>query len=220
MLGGRFARLSLDRPLPLHIGDRVLLRDPGAAAGQAGGRPVFGATVIDVSPPRLRGTGTAAAAERELSSWSEPPTTPDLLRRHLLLRASEALAMGLRDLPPPVSGEWLADPAHWQRLRQLLAAAVAAHATRDPLAPGLPLEAARAELGLPDRVLVEALAADRPAGQRRRDAPRERRVPEPWPPPRNRAAGRTRPRWRAGAAARHRWHHGAVRPGPPAAAGG
>ena len=164
MLGGRFARLSLDRPLPLHIGDRVLLRDPGAAAGQAGGRPVFGATVIDVSPPRLRGTGTAAAAERELSSWSEPPTTPDLLRRHLLLRASEALAMGLRDLPPPVSGEWLADPAHWQRLRQLLAAAVAAHATRDPLAPGLPLEAARAELGLPDRVLVEALAADAPQG--------------------------------------------------------
>ena len=164
MLGGRFARLSLDRPLPLHIGDRVLLRDPGAAAGQAGGRPVFGATVIDVSPPRLRGTGAAAAAEQELSSWSEPPTSPDLLRRHLLLRASEASAMGLRDLPPPVTGEWLADPAHWRRLRGLLAAAVAAHAKRDPLAPGLPLEAARAELGLPDRALVEALAADPPGG--------------------------------------------------------
>src|SRR6516165_5270361 len=123
-LGGRFARLSLDRPLPLHIGDRVLLRDPGAAAGQASGRPVFGATVIDVSPPRLRGTGAAAAAEQELSSWSEPPATPDLLRRHLLLRASQASAMGLRDLPPPVSGEWLADPAHWDRLRRLLDAAV------------------------------------------------------------------------------------------------
>ena len=164
-LGGRFARLSLDRPLPLHIGDRVLLRDPGAAAGQASGRPVFGATVIDVSPPRLRGTGAAAAAEQELSSWSEPPATPDLLRRHLLLRASQASAMGLRDLPPPVSGEWLADPAHWDRLRRLLDAAVAAHATRDPLAPGLPLEAARAELDLPDRALVEALAADPPVGR-------------------------------------------------------
>jgi len=70
--------------------------------------------------------------------------------------------MGLRDLPPPVSGDWLADPAHWKRLRQLLAEAVAAHAERDPLAPGLPADAARSELGLPDRGLVEALAAGLP----------------------------------------------------------
>jgi selenocysteine-specific elongation factor len=164
MLGGRAARLSLDHSLPLHVGDRVLLRDPGAAADRAIGRPVFGATVLDVSPPRLRGNGAAAAAERELASWPEPPTAPDLLRRHRLLRAATASAMGLSDLPPPVSGEWLADPAHWQRLRQRLAAAVAAHAARDPLAPGLPLDAARAELGLPDRGLVEALVAWRPPG--------------------------------------------------------
>ena len=162
MLGGRAARLSLDHPLPLHVGDRVLLRDPGAAADRAIGRPVFGATVLDVSPPRLRGNGAAVAAERELASWPEPPAAPDLLRRHRLLRASAASAMGLSDLPPPVSGEWLADPAHWQRLRQRLAAAVAAHAARDPLAAGLPLDAARAELGLPDRGLVEALVAWRP----------------------------------------------------------
>jgi selenocysteine-specific elongation factor len=164
MLGSRVARLSLDHPLPLQVGDRVLLRDPGAAADHTGGRPIFGATVLDVLPPRLRGNGAAAAAERELASWPEPPATPDLLRRHRLLRASTASAMGLRDLPPPVSGEWLADPVHWQRLRQLLVAAVAAHATRDPLAPGLPVDAARAELGLPDRGLVGALAAWRTAG--------------------------------------------------------
>jgi selenocysteine-specific elongation factor len=67
--------------------------------------------------------------------------------------------MGVRDLPPPVSGDWLADPGHWKRLRQLLEEAVATHAERDPLAMGLPVDAARAELGLPDRSLVEALAA-------------------------------------------------------------
>ena len=164
VLGGEIVRLSLDRPLPLHVGDRVLLRDPGAAADRAAGRPVFGATVLDVSPPRLRGNGAAAAAERELSAWPEPPAAPDVLRRHRLLRAGVASAMGLRDLPPPVSGEWLADPAHWQRLRQQLAEAVAAQAKRDPVAPGLAVDAARAELGLPDRELVEALAAWRPDG--------------------------------------------------------
>ena len=31
-LGGLIARLTLDEPLPLHVGDRLLLRDPGSAA--------------------------------------------------------------------------------------------------------------------------------------------------------------------------------------------
>ena len=164
MLGGQFARLTLDHPLPLHIGDRVLLRDPGAAADHAGGRPVFGATVLDVSPPRLRGRGAAAAAARELAAWPLQPSSADLLRRHRLLKAGPAAAMGLNDLPPPVTGDWLADPGHWHQLRELLAAAVAAHQARDPLARGLPVEAARAELGLPGRDLVEALAAWPAAG--------------------------------------------------------
>jgi selenocysteine-specific elongation factor len=162
MLGSRFARLTLDHPLPLHVGDRVLLRDPGAAVDRAGGRPVFGATVLDVSPPRLRDTGAAATAARELASWPEIPAAPDLLRRHRLLRASTASAMGLTNLPPPVTGDWLADPGPWAQLRERLEAAVTANAARDPLAPGLAVDAARAELGLPDRDLVEALAA-RPA---------------------------------------------------------
>ncbi len=163
MLGSRIVRLTLAQPLPLIVGDRVLLRDPGAADRDSG-QPIFGATVLDVLPPPLRGRGAAAAAERELASWPEPPTAPDLLRRHRLLRASTAGAMGLRDLPPPVAGEWLADPGHWRQLRELLAEAVAAHRRRDPLAPGLPVDAARARLGLPDRRLIDALTAP-PAGR-------------------------------------------------------
>lgn len=157
-LGLGVARLRLDHPLPLHVGDRVLLRDPGAAADR-GSHPIFGATVLDVSPPRLRGNGAAAAAGRELAAWPEPPATSDLLRRHRLLRAGAVSAMGLTDLPRPVTGDWLADPAYWQRLRGLLSEAITAQAARDPLAPGLPVDAARSELGLPDRRLVEALVA-------------------------------------------------------------
>jgi selenocysteine-specific elongation factor len=158
VLGGSIARLTLDRPLPLHVGDRVLLRDPGAVADRATGRPVLGARVLDVRPPRLRGAGAAAAALGELGSWPDQPGAADLLRRHRLLRSGTASAMGLRDLPPPVRGDWLADPASWQLLRQRLAVAVAAHARSDPLALGLPVDAARVTLGLPDRGLVEALA--------------------------------------------------------------
>jgi selenocysteine-specific elongation factor len=146
-------RLMLRDPLPLHVGDRVLLRDPGSAAVM-----ILGATVLDVDPPALARRGAATAAGRELASWPDPPAAADLLRRHGLLRAAALAAMGVPGGIAPVAGDWLADPDRWAALRRRLAEVVAAHAKRDPLAIGMPPEAARAALGLPDRVLVEALA--------------------------------------------------------------
>jgi selenocysteine-specific elongation factor len=158
-LRSAIARLALREPIPLHVGDRVLLRDPGAAVpGAAVVRAaVLGAVVLDVAPPPLARRGAAASAARELASWPDRPAAADLLRRHGLLRASALLAMGISEHPEPVCGEWLTDPGHWADLARRLGEAVAAHAGREPLAPGLPLEAARAVLGLPDRRLVEAL---------------------------------------------------------------
>jgi selenocysteine-specific elongation factor len=150
-----FARLTLREPLPLHVGDRVLLRDPGAA-----GLAIFGATVLDPAPPPLARRGAAAAAAAELSGWPDVPVAADLLRRHGLLRAATLAAAGAEDPPGPVAGEWLADPAHWARLRAELPAAVAAFTARDPLAPGMPVDAARAALHLPARDLVTALLSD------------------------------------------------------------
>jgi selenocysteine-specific elongation factor len=165
VLGGAAARLSLERPLPLHVGDRVLLRAPGAASrvpagdGRSAWPAVTGATVLDVAPPPLRGRDAAAAAARELASWPAVPGAAHLLRRHGLARQSELRAMGVTAGPPPVAGEWVADPAHWSALRGRLAALAAAHAAEHPLVPGMPLDAARAALGVADRRLVGALAA-------------------------------------------------------------
>jgi len=146
-------RLTLRDPLPLHVGDRVLLRDPGSAAVT-----ILGATVLDVDPPALARRGAAAAAGRELAAWPDPPLAADLLGRHGFLRAGALAAMGVAGGPKPVAGDWLADPDRWASLGGRLAEAVAAHAKRDPLAIGMAPEAARAALGLPDRMLVEALA--------------------------------------------------------------
>jgi selenocysteine-specific elongation factor len=66
--------------------------------------------------------------------------------------------MGVPAPADPVTGDWLADPAHWARLRARLAAEAERHARRNPLEPGLPTEAARRLLDLPDRRLVDALA--------------------------------------------------------------
>ncbi len=152
---GCIARLTLREPLPLHVGDRLLLRDPGSA-----GMVILGAAVLDVAPPALARRGAAAAAGRELAAWPDAPAPGDLLRRHGLLRASAVAGMGVTGpLPAPVTGNgWLADPVRWGELRRQLAEVIAAHARRDPLAAGLPPEAARAALRLPDRALVEALA--------------------------------------------------------------
>jgi selenocysteine-specific elongation factor len=147
-----FARLTLRDALPLHVGDRVLLRDPGAA-----GVAIYGATVLDPAPPPLARRGAAKAAAADLSAWPEVPTAADLLRRHGLLRAGTLAAAGAADPPSPVAADWLADPGHWARLRAELPAAVAAFTARDPLAQGMPVDAARAALNLPSRDLVTAL---------------------------------------------------------------
>jgi len=152
--GPIYARLRLREPLPLHAGDRVLLRDPGAA-----GLAIYGATVLDPAPPPLARRGAGAAAVRELSGWPDVPTAADLLGRHKLLRAAQLVAAGLTELPPAVAGDWRADPAHWAALRAELPAVVADFCASDPLAPGMPAEAARASLNLPSRDLITALAS-------------------------------------------------------------
>jgi selenocysteine-specific elongation factor len=143
----------LSRRLPLRVGDRAVLREPG------GKRPPCAVTVLDVCPPPLvrRGAGRARAAE--LETMTGQPDGPAELRRRGLVRRSQLVAMGVPAAVAPVSGDWLADPAHWGRLRGRLAAEVERYARQHPLEPGLPAEAARRLLELPDRALVDALAA-------------------------------------------------------------
>jgi selenocysteine-specific elongation factor len=150
-LGADTARLRLHTPLPLRVGDRALLRDPGRhhVAG--------GVTVLDVVPPGLQRRGAAAARAGELAGLTGRPDLAGELRRRLLVRRADLLRMGVGDPGEPVAGDWLADPAHWAGLRDRLAQEVARHAREHPLEPGAPVEALRHRLGLPDRALVEAL---------------------------------------------------------------
>jgi len=150
--GAAYARLTLREPLPLHAGDRILLRDPGAA-----GLAIYGGRVLDPFPAGLRRRGAAAAAAGELAAWPDPPGPADLLRRHGLLRAGDLTAAGVSDLPAPVAADWAADPARWDRLRRELPAVVAGFTAKNPLAQGMPVNAARSALGLPDSGLVAAL---------------------------------------------------------------
>jgi selenocysteine-specific elongation factor len=150
--GDDVARLTLAAPLPLRIGDRLLLREPGS-------RRIVGATALDVHPPTLARRRAAAGRRRELAGMTGRPDPAGELRRRRVVPVADLRAMGCPEPPgvAPVAGRWLVDPGHWDALRSRLANDVDDHAAANPLEPGLPVESARQRLGLPDRRLVEAL---------------------------------------------------------------
>ncbi|NYF59091.1 selenocysteine-specific translation elongation factor [Micromonospora purpureochromogenes] len=150
-LGHDTVRLRLARPLPLLVGDRALLRDPGRHHVSGG------VTVLDVAPPPLRRRGAAAARATVLADLDGRPDLAGELRRRALVRAGELTRMGVPATVAPVAGDWLADPEHWRRLATRLAEETTRYAREHPLDPGVPVEVLRRRLDLPDRTLVEAL---------------------------------------------------------------
>ncbi|GAA4833674.1 selenocysteine-specific translation elongation factor [Saccharopolyspora rosea] len=148
-LGEDTARLALRLPLALRIGDRALLRDPG------GHRICAGLVVLDVRPPALTRRGSARARAAELAALDGRPDWAAELRRRRVVRADELRAMGAA---PPHPGPWLLDDAHRDRLAAHLTRLLAEHARDHPLDDGMPAEAARRALDLPDRTLLAAVA--------------------------------------------------------------
>jgi selenocysteine-specific elongation factor len=154
-LGDDVVRLRLRHAVPLRIGDRAVLRDPGRR------RVAAGLTVLDVAPPLLRRRGGAARRAAELADVHGLDAAGELRRRGVVRRA-DLVAMGVPAeqvdaVRAPGAAGHLLDPGLATVLGGRLAAAVAAHDAADPLDPGLPLEAARRALDLPDARLVEVV---------------------------------------------------------------
>jgi selenocysteine-specific elongation factor len=158
-LGRDTVRLRLRGPLPLRIGDRAVLRDPGRR------RVAAGVTVLDVRPPALGRRGAAAARAAALAAMDGRAAGAAELARRGVARRGDLVAMGVprEDLDAlvgsgaPAAAGWIVDPGRVGALAERLTAAVAAHDAADPLDPGLPTEAARRALDLPDGRLVEAV---------------------------------------------------------------
>jgi selenocysteine-specific elongation factor len=154
-LEGTAVRLRLARPLPLRVGDRLLLRDPGA-------RRVSGADVRDVDPPELRRRGAAHRRAEELAA--QPVGTAGAaaeLARRRVVRAADFTAMGW---PVPerstAVGPWLLAPGLVDELAAALPGIVARYRQLRPLEPGPPVAVARRALELPDDELVPAVVRE------------------------------------------------------------
>jgi selenocysteine-specific elongation factor len=156
MLGDRAARLTLDRPLPVQVDDRAVLRDPGQQSIVAGVR------VLDPDPPTLRRRGAAAQRGAELADGSASGLRAQVRRRGFVR------ADALRSLGVTVVGTagvldragWLVSDDVWAAWRTTLERVVDAHAVADPREPWLTEDAARRAVGLPDGGLLAALVGD------------------------------------------------------------
>ncbi|WP_166975182.1 selenocysteine-specific translation elongation factor [Brevibacterium atlanticum] len=170
------ARITLERPLPLQVGDRIVLRAPGS-------RNVYaGLLVLDVDPPELSRRGAGARRGRELAGR---PVEGDILaevarrgavERSVLVRfglalpgegaqsgsaQSEAVQSGTvpsgESLPPAVEivGGWLVHEPALAAWVEAATSLVTRELKARPLSEGVPIKAIaealrRASLPLPE----------------------------------------------------------------------
>ncbi|BBY23604.1 selenocysteine-specific translation elongation factor [Mycobacterium stomatepiae] len=151
-------RLTLDRRLPLVLGDRLVLRDPG------GQWVLGGALVLDADPPVLRRRGDGTRRSATLGEMDGAGDVGAEVARRGAVRESHLRRLGL--LPPEVPAQvrvldgWWVHGATYDAWQRRLRAAVEELHARDPLAEGLSRGAARDLLALPDESLLDAVARD------------------------------------------------------------
>ncbi len=145
-LGDGLARLRLDQPLPLRVGDRALLRDPGS-------RRLWGITVLDPMPPALGRRGAAAARAEILQQVDRPDLAGEVTRRGLIAAADlRRIGVPVDESAAPIA---LASVDGWliSDERAAAAAATATELVREhehsrPLEGGLALTALAEKLSL------------------------------------------------------------------------
>ncbi len=147
-------RLRLERPLPLRLGDRAVVRDPGT-------RLVTGVQVLDAAPPVLDRRGSAASRAEQLGRH---PGIPDLAWEVSTRGPVDASLLALLGVDPQAQASGivrvdgtLLSTADVVTLRARIVDLVTQDARQTPLTLGLTPTALATTLGLRRPDLVEAL---------------------------------------------------------------
>lgn len=147
-LGPHAARVRLTTQLPLHIGDRLLVRDPVA-------RAVVGVDVADLAPAALRRRGDAAAVAARLQVAGDADA---FVAARGVCRAADVVAAGFCDRPRLARrrGEWLVSDAAWAQVRARVDSL--AQADLGPLSAGLTVADLARSAAAPVDVVAAAVA--------------------------------------------------------------
>jgi selenocysteine-specific elongation factor len=151
-------RLTLDRRLPLALGDRLVWRVPGGA-GLLGG-----AQVLDADPPMLLRRGDSGRRAAALAAMDVGGNVATEVARRGAVPESHLCRLGLSTKTVPaevrVLGDWWVHEPAYEAWQQRLRAAVDEVHARDPLADGLSRGAARDVLAVPDESLLDSVIRD------------------------------------------------------------
>ena len=155
------ARLVLDRELPLVLGDRLALRDPG------GRRVLGGVRVLDADPPTLARRGDSAARARALARMDAAGDVGEEVARRGAVAEQHLRLLGLVTSDAPsipdgvvVHAGWWVHRATYAAWLRRLQAAVDDLYEQNPLSTGLSRGAALDALALPAEELIDTLVAD------------------------------------------------------------
>jgi selenocysteine-specific elongation factor len=153
-LGAGLARLRLDRPVPLRIADRGLLRDPGS-------RGLWGFVVLDPVAPDFTNRGDAERRRVALGRLSGGWDVGEEVRRRGLVRISVLRKIGIdcTDIAAHaiVAAGWAMDSGLVPGLARRLLDLVDDHDRAHPYEPGLPVTTATRALGLPTDPMLNHL---------------------------------------------------------------
>lgn len=143
-------RLTLPHALPLRIGDRALLRDPGS-------RQLWGVRVLDPAAlPLPRRRGAAARRAKDLAAV-DGSVASEIERRGVARRSRLVRHGATGDVPATAlaSGDWLVSAAQVRAWRSSASAHLAESSTSSR--PAVPAAQLTRALGLPDEGLLPAL---------------------------------------------------------------
>lgn len=150
-LGGEFARLTLESPLPLTLLDRFVVRSPG------GRHVAAGFEVVDMHAAELRRRGDAKKRAAELEAL-EPTNPSEWLKRCGYASRDDLLRDGFSVEEKPagviVFREWWIAARQVTAWKNALVEAMEAHAAANPLSPGLTKAAAMDALNLSEPALL------------------------------------------------------------------
>ena len=156
-LSGDFARIRLSAPLALQLGDRFVLRGPGAR------HVLAGVEIVDLVPPALRRRGAAARRAEELAQLEDNRNPAQSLRHRGYVLLSELEQDGYETSAPPAGviafNKWWITARQVGQWKQALNDAVQEHMAAKPLSVGLPRGAARDVLGVEEDSLLNLAVA-------------------------------------------------------------
>ncbi len=113
------------------------------------------------APPRLRRRGAAARRGEELSAVDGLPALQQEVERRGAARVDQLRRLGI-DVDQPAQlrreGEWLVTQDQWDHWIAGVVESLAHHDRAHPLQPGLPLEAVRRAVDVPEAGLVPRIA--------------------------------------------------------------